>query len=202
MLQSDEEITKQFVVREHELAMVMETLRGNIDADSCQHTLVVAPKGRGKTMLLARVAVEVSTNPQFSAHLLPVRFMEENDEVFSAADFWLETLWYLALAIDKQQPEFAHNLRNTRADLASRWRERELDERARVAVLEAAERLGKRLLLMVENLQGLHANVDHNFGSYVKPCRRNRKSSWSALRPVGSSGWMTPRNRSSRCFGL
>ena len=164
MFQSDDEIRKQFVVREHELAMVMETLRGNIDADSCQHTLVVAPKGRGKTMLLARVATELRTNPRFSPRLLPVRFMEENDEVFSVADFWLEALSYLALAIDKQQPEFARNLRTARADLASRWRERELDERARAAVLEAAARLGKRLVLMVENLQALHANVDGSFG--------------------------------------
>ena len=43
-------------------------------------------------------------------------------------------------------------------------RERELDERARAAVLEVADRLGRRLVLMVENLQGLCANVDDDFG--------------------------------------
>ena len=73
-------------------------------------------------------------------------------------------LFYLALAIDKQDPEFARSLRDTRADLTSRWRERELDERARAAVLEAADALGKRLVLMVENLQALCANVDADFG--------------------------------------
>ena len=164
MLQSDDEIRQQFVVREHELGIVLETLRGNIDADSCQHTLIVAPRGRGKTMLLARVSTELRTDPQLSSRLIPVRFMEESDEIFSVADFWLEVLLYLALAVDKQQPEFARNLRMARADLASRWRERELDERARAAVLEAAGRLGKRLVLMVENLQALRANVDRDFG--------------------------------------
>ena len=44
MLQSDEEVREQFVVREQELATVLEVLRGNIDADSCQHTLIVAPQ--------------------------------------------------------------------------------------------------------------------------------------------------------------
>ena len=164
MLQPDEEITQQFVVREHELATVLEVLRGNIDADSCQHTLIVAPRGRGKTMLLARVAAELSADAGLASFLLPVRFMEESDEVFSAADFWLEALFYLALASDRRDPEFARRLRDTRVDLTSRWRERELDERARAAVLEAADTLGRRLVLMVENLQALCANADHDFG--------------------------------------
>ena len=164
VLQSDEEVSAQFVVREHELATVLEVLRGNVDADSCQHTLIVAPRGRGKTMLLARVAAELRADTELAACLLPVRFMEESDEVFSAADLWLEVLFYLALAIDKQNPEFARSLRETREDLTSRWRERELDERARAAVLEAADTLGSRLVLMVENLQALCASTDRDFG--------------------------------------
>ena len=164
VLQSDEEVTAQFVVREHELTAVLEILRGNIDADSCQHTLIVAPRGRGKTMLLARVAAELRTDAELAACLMPVRFMEESDEVFSAADFWLEALFYLALASDTRDPEFSRRLRNTRSDLTSRWRERELDERARSAVLEAAGTLGRRLVLMVENLQALCASADHDFG--------------------------------------
>ena len=162
--QSDAEIIDQFVVREHELAIVLEVLRGNVDADSCQHTLIVAPRGRGKTMLLARVAAELRTNPGLSNHLLPIRFMEESHEVFSAADFWLEVLFYLSRETSTQDPELAGNLRETHADLTTRWRERELDERARGAVLEVADRLGMRLVLMVENLQGLCDNVDEHFG--------------------------------------
>ncbi len=164
MLQPDEELIEQFTVRKHELATVLDILRGNLNADSCQHTLIVAPRGRGKTMLLARVAAELRTDAQLASGLLPVRFMEESDEVFNTADFWLEVLFYLALAVDRQNPEFARSLRDTRADLTSRWRERELDERARTAVLEAADTLGKRLVLMVENLQALCANAEGDFG--------------------------------------
>ena len=164
MFQSDREVREQFVVREHELATALEILRGNIDRDSCQHTLIVAPRGRGKTMLLARVAAELHGNSELAAHLLPVRFMEESDEILSTADFWLEVLFYLANAIDNEDPGLARNLRATRADLTTRWRERELDERARAAVLEAACALGRRLVLMVENLQALCANVDEDFG--------------------------------------
>ena len=162
--QSDAEVIEQFVVREHELAIVLDILRTNIDTDSCQHTLIVAPRGEGKTMLLARIAAELRTQPELSACLLPVRFMEESHEVLSSADFWLDVLFHLARAAGASNPGLGRELRTTHADLSSRWRERELDERARTAVLEVADRLGKRLVLMVENLQALCGNVDEDFG--------------------------------------
>ena len=65
--ESDEEVTKQFVVRSGELRTVLDILRGNIESPSCQHVLVVAPRGRGKTMLMARTAAELRTNDEFSA---------------------------------------------------------------------------------------------------------------------------------------
>ena len=37
--QSDEEVSRQFVVRRHELGIVLEVLRENIDSPSCQHAL-------------------------------------------------------------------------------------------------------------------------------------------------------------------
>ena len=52
--QSDKEVIAQFVVRNRELGVVLEVVRGNIDSPSCQHIMVVAPRGRGKSMLLAR----------------------------------------------------------------------------------------------------------------------------------------------------
>ena len=163
-LQSDEEVKGQFVVRRHELGIVLEVLRGNIESSSCQHVLIVAPRGRGKTMLLARAAAELRTNDELSGRLLPVRFMEESQEIFNLADFWLETLFQLARESALGDPELARELRETHAALTVRWREQALEEHARAAVLEAADRLGKKLVLMVENLQSLHENVDNDFG--------------------------------------
>ena len=162
--QSDEELIGQFVVRRYELDIVLEVLRGNVGAPSCQHVLVVAPRGRGKTMLLARVASELRTNRNFSERLLPVRFMEESQEIFNLDDFWLETLFHLAREIGKSDPESAQEIRDTHADLAARRRGKELEEHARPAALEAADRLGKQIVLMVENLQTLCEDVDDDFG--------------------------------------
>ena len=162
--QSDDEVIDQFVVRKNELDTVLEVLRGNIVSPSCQHVLVVGPRGRGKTILLVRVAAELRTDKQLSESLFPVRFMEESQEIFNLADFWLEALFHLARESEERNPVLSRNLRETHGDLSSRWREQSLEALARAAVLEAADRLDRKLVLMVENLQSLCENVDDNFG--------------------------------------
>ena len=162
--QSDEEVMEQFVVRKHEFDIALEVLRGNIESPSCQHVLVVAPRGRGKTMLLARATAEICTDDELAGRLLPVRFMEESQEIFNIADFWLETLFHLARESAALDPELARELRETHADLSTRWREQSLEAHARAAVLSAADRLDRKLVLMVENLHSLCESVDEDFG--------------------------------------
>ena len=164
LLQSDSELMEQFVVRQGELDIVLEVLRGNIDSPSCQHALIVAPRGQGKTMLLARVAAELRTDEDLSANLFPVRFMEESLEVFMLADFWLETLFHLARETEPSCPELGRELRQTYADLADRHDATLLEHQAFAAVMDAVDRLDRKLVLMVENLQGLFRNVDDDFG--------------------------------------
>ena len=163
-LQSDDEVIRQFVVRQRELNIVLDVIRGNLDSSSCQHVLVVAPRGRGKTMLLSRIAAELRTNADLSKHLFPVRFMEESQEIFTLADFWIESLFYLAQACAPDDPEHSRELLATHADLTARWNDTNIEECAHAAVLEAADRLSKTLVLMVENLQALCGAVDDDFG--------------------------------------
>ena len=164
LFQSDEDVIAQFAVRRHELDVVLETVRDNLDSPSCQHVLVVAPRGRGKTMLLARAAAELRTNAALASRALPVRFMEESHEILTLADFWLEALFHLAREAGARDSVLARELRDTHADLNSRWRERDLADRARAAVVEAAELLDRKLVLMVENLQALCGAADDDFG--------------------------------------
>ena len=162
--QSDEEVIRQFVVRKPKLGIVMDILRGNVDSASCQHVLVVAPRGRGKSMLLARVAAEIRSDLELAERLLPLRFMEESQEIFNLADFWMESLFYLARESKGYSAELARELQDTHRDLVAEWRGEDLEARARATVLEAADRLGRKLVLMVENLQALCGHVDDDFG--------------------------------------
>ena len=162
--QSDDEVVRQFVVRQGELDLVLEVIRGNTDSPSCQHVLVVGPRGRGKTMLLARVGAELRTDDALSERLFAVRFMEESQEIATLADFWLEALFHLARANATGNAEFSRDLLATHADLTARWRDTNIEECARAAFLEAADRLDRRVVLMVENLQALCSDVGDDFG--------------------------------------
>ena len=163
-MQSDEAIVGQFVVRHRELGIVLDVVRANIDANSAQHVLLVAPRGRGKTMLLARVAAEIRRDDALRSHFLPVRFMEESQEIFGLADFWLETLFHLARETATDHPILAAELRTTHAELAGRWQDQALPDLARAAVMDAADRLDRRLVLMIENMQSLCRTVEPDFG--------------------------------------
>lgn len=164
VFQPDHEVIEQFVVRTRELETVLEILHENIGAPSCQHTLVVGPRGRGKTMLLARIAAELRTVPELRSAWLPVRFMEESLEVFDIGDFWLEALVYLAKECGEQHPDISREIEATHAALARRTRGDDIAGRAKAALLDAADRMGSRLVLMVENLQDLCEEVDDDFG--------------------------------------
>ena len=164
VLQSDDEVVAQFVVRQREFGILMGVLRDNIASSPCQHMLVVAPRGRGKTMMLARVAAELRANEELRREFLPVRFMEESYEVFDLADFWLDVLLYLAPEVTRHDAELADLLRQAHAEFSGRSRGQEVEESARTVALETAQRLGRKLVLMVENCQALFEDVDDRFG--------------------------------------
>lgn len=162
--QSDEEVIEQFKVRHHELQTVLEILDDNIEAPSCQHTLILGPRGQGKTMLLARTAAELRSNERFSEGLLSVRFMEESQEIFNMADFWLEALFHLARECQQFDPQLGHELNIRHSVLSKKWGSDSLEDLARNAVLDVADQLDRKLVLMIENLQSLFEDVDESFG--------------------------------------
>lgn len=163
-LQSDEEVIKQFVVRHREFSIVMDVLRDNVGPSVCQHMILVAPRGRGKTMMLARVAAELRVDDVLRQNFLPVRFTEESYEVFDLGDFWLEALFHMLPEVAPHNPGLAEELREAHSELSRRSRGRVLEENARTIVLSAAETLGRKLVLMVENCQSLFDDVDERFG--------------------------------------
>ena len=164
VLQRDEDLAAQFVVRNHEFRLLVEVLRGNVGAESCQHLAVVGRRGMGKTMLLARLCGELRTDAVLSRRLLPVRFSEESHEILDMADFWSEALFHLAREAESRDPGISRELHAVHAELTKRWRGEDLEHRARATVLDAADRLGRQLVLMVENLQTLMAEASDDFG--------------------------------------
>ena len=146
---TDDELVASFCVRTSEFESIVEMLR-ECTGSSNPHQIVIGPRGSGKTSLLLRVAAEVRRDAGLSSAFFPVVFAEESYEVATAGEFWLECLSLLA---DQAPPrEDGPDMHLTVEDLRALRDDRTLGERCLAALLDFSDREGKRLVLMVENL--------------------------------------------------
>ena len=146
---TDEDLVASFCVRVHEYETIVEMLR-ECTGSSNPHQIVIGPRGSGKTSLLLRIAAEVRRDAELSRDFFPVVFAEESYEVATAGEFWLECLSRLA----DQAPtrEGGPDLRRSFEDLRTIRDDRTLGDRCLGTLMDYSAREGKRLVLMVENL--------------------------------------------------
>ncbi len=142
---TDETLIRSFVVRDAELKMILDAIREN-SGESNQHLLVIGARGMGKTMLVLRAAAEVRRDQTLSQHWYPLVFAEESYEVTTPGEFWLEALFHLWHQTGDNR--WGH----TYEELRKEPDETRLRERALGRLMDFSDSLGKRILLIVENL--------------------------------------------------
>ena len=152
---SDDEVIDSFCVRIAEFEYLLESLRSSA-GDSNVHSIVIGPRGSGKTHLLLRVASEIRRDASLHG-FYPIVFAEESYEVSTVGEFWLECLGHLA----EQAPEYERAaLRLSYGDLRTVRDDRELANRCLGAILDFADHHSKRIVLLAENLNMLFADMD------------------------------------------
>ena len=152
---SDDEVVRSFCVRNAEFKLLLESLQSST-GNSSVHSMVIGPRGSGKTHLLLRVAAEIRRDPSLSG-FYPIVFAEESYEISTIGEFWLECLDHLA----EQAPEGERaNLRLSYDDLRATGDDRALADRCLGTILDFADRHGKQVALLVENLNMLFADMD------------------------------------------
>ncbi|MCB1057460.1 MAG: hypothetical protein KDD11_18325 [Acidobacteria bacterium] len=151
-LLSRDELVGLFSARQETLAGLLEDLKRCGPDQTPQHHLLVAQRGMGKTMLLRRVQIAIEDDPRLSEQWLPLTFPEEQYDVGGLSDLWLNSIDALGDTLERTG-------RETEADRLDRARDSllHLDEnqRAREAIallLETARGLGRRLVLLVDNI--------------------------------------------------
>ena len=145
-----DELKASFVARGETLAEMLRLLREQTPGRPCQHMMLIGPRGMGKTTLGLRFLHAVEETPELAAIWQPVPFHEESYGIGNLADFWLAALRHLSRTTDN--PEWAD-----KADaLARDERDQErLAAYALAALVDHSQTSGRRLILFVENLDGI-----------------------------------------------
>ena len=149
-----DELEKSFVARQETLADLLRAIREQAQDRPCQHTLLIGPRGMGKTTMGLMCLRRIEQDSALSAHWQPVPFHEESYGIGDLADLWLTALRHLTHATgDGQWAEKADAL------VAG---ERDADRQAAyalAALLDFHQESGKRLLLFIENLDQVLAQI-------------------------------------------
>ncbi len=146
---SEDELVAIFCVRIAEYESLTEGLR-ECSGNTNIHQMVIGPRGSGKTSLLLRVAAEMSRDADLSERFFPIIFSEESYEVSTAGEFWLECVSRLT----DQAPhgDEGIDLHRTFEELRKIPDDRMLADRCLGVLQDFSDREGKRLVLIVENL--------------------------------------------------
>ncbi|MGL4635673.1 MAG: AAA family ATPase [Beijerinckiaceae bacterium] len=85
---SDDNFIANFVARKEVLSALANALRSVLKSGTTEHQIIIGARGMGKSSLLRRIAIEISTDGQLKERLLPLRFREEQYNVISLDAFW------------------------------------------------------------------------------------------------------------------
>ena len=145
-----DELKASFVARRETLEEMLRLLREQTPSRPCQHMMLIGPRGMGKTTLGLRFLHAVEETPELAAIWQPVPFYEESYEIGDLADFWLAALRHLSRATDNSE------LADKADALARDQRDQEhLAAYALAALVDHCQASGRRLILFVENLDGI-----------------------------------------------
>ena len=140
----------EFIARRPLLETLLDTVRQNAAGHAPQHVLLVGARGMGKTTTLWAIAHSVNRDAALAKEWQPVVFDEESRRVGDLADFWLEAI---------RQWEHATNDQGDRTRALLDQAGADIEDRARQIFLDAVKASGRRVLLLIDNLNDVLASI-------------------------------------------
>ncbi len=131
---------------------LLDRLVEDLHAKRPTHQLIVGPRGMGKTTLLRRVGIAIEDDPKLAKRLLPLTFPEEQYNVGSLGEFYLNCLDALADYFDKHNDPVSAQKLDTLVQELRRRPEAELVEDTEAALVRQAKTLKRQFVLLVDNL--------------------------------------------------
>lgn len=147
-LWSRDEVRTYYVARPKLLARFIDDFRREKPGTRPQHRLILGQRGMGKSTLLRRLAIAVDDDSELAAAWIPLVFPEEQYNVGSLADFWLNCLDALGDYLESHGRTAEMNAIDAEVERL----DRKDGEGALQTLLRIAEKLGRRLILLVDNI--------------------------------------------------
>lgn len=168
--QNEADFLRNFIARHDVLQFFLAQLRNTQTGQSARHHLIIAPRGYGKTSLLRRIKIALRDDPEFKQRYIPLTFREEQHNVISLDVFWRNCLQSLLEAREDEHAEPAEidtldQLWQKYAPRNNLKREEQDGEPAYSALAEHCRKLGRRPVLLIDNLDSLLAGLEqHQWG--------------------------------------
>ncbi len=144
----DDAFVESFVARQEELELLLNELRAIADGGATRHAVLIGARGMGKSSMLRRIAIAVGRDAELSSTLMALSFREEQYNVISLDAFWRNCGEALAEWCERHgRDALADSL--DRAVASKAWRD---PEQARDAFLAICKEIGKRPVLLLDNL--------------------------------------------------
>ena len=141
-----DDLIRGFVARQPLLDRLLGDLRRETPGSTPQHQIIIGQRGHGKTTLLRRLAFAVEDDPALAAEWIPLVFPEEQYNVAKLTDFWLNCVDALSDALDNSGDSASAEALDARVKTVSG-----ADAALRL-LLDEADRLNRRVLLLVDNI--------------------------------------------------
>jgi Flp pilus assembly protein TadD len=145
------ELVSLFVARRPLLDRLVRDLHDETSGVA-QHHLIVGRRGMGKTTLLRRLRYAIEDDPSLDARFVALVFPEEQYNVASLSDFWLNCIDALADALESRGRREAAAIDEQIAEIAAVADETERRASALSLLLGLADRIARRMVLLVDNL--------------------------------------------------
>ena len=159
-LLSKEELTELFVVRRSLLDRLLADLRATSPGQHPQHHLLIGQRGMGKTMLLRRLRYAIEDDSELAANWVPLTFPEEQYNVARLSDFWLNCVDALSDALDRLGLHEETESLDAGAEALRSVEEEKRSRQALTLLLDSAQHLGRRLVLLVDNVDLIFERID------------------------------------------
>ncbi|NOQ73155.1 MAG: AAA family ATPase [Crocinitomix sp.] len=158
----DDDVFKDFfVIRQKQFEYLMEELKDERNSSIPQHHIVIGARGMGKSTLLKRIEIELKTKEY--KQFVPILYPEEQYNITTLSDFWLNTLDRLADYLDELGNDELTERIDEEVSKFQKTEDREgLDDAIFVFIQKIVKKLKKRPVLLIDNINILFDRLELN----------------------------------------